>query len=243
MGDISRKEDDMERPFAGGIVSIRNHPGPSPDGPGTPTTVQVRFLGFHCIEESNEWSASDEPYFLISVVSTHRSVTKKFGPFENVDAGENHPMVAGVAAFEDDVIPPVILGVIANEHDEGTPEEAAEKAREVARALMEKMEEAAASFGAATAGSHVIPEWLRDIWIGWIPEGAAAVLGLGDDHVGSNGRILFDYDPQLKQWKTPPSIGTFEDNPYNVKLKVGVNPEEGKYELYFDVKVQNAGHV
>ncbi|MEU9593378.1 hypothetical protein AB0D84_27140, partial [Streptomyces sp. NPDC048193] len=235
MGAVRPVADGALRPFAGGAVHVLHHGGVH--GPGKTWCVMVRFLGFHCLEESDEWSASDEPYFLISVVGANKAVTRKIGPVENVDAGEDHTIVSGVAGFEDRIVPPVILGVIANENDEGSPEEAAEKAKKVAESAVGKFEEAMASFGAATTDSHVVPEWFRDILVGWIPEGVAAVFGLGDDSIGSNGQILFDYDPAGMDWRSPPSLGTFGANPYNVKLPVGVNPEEGRYELYFDVKV------
>jgi hypothetical protein len=192
LGDIQPTADGVFGPFAGGPVRLLHHGGVH--GPGPTWCVRVRFLGFHAIEESNEWSASEEPYFLISVVGTNKAVTQKVGPVENVDAGEDHTVVSGVAAFDDNIVPPVLLGVIANEHDEGTPDEAAGKAKRAAESVVGKFEEAMASFGGATAGSHVIPEWARDIFVGWIPEGVAAVLRLGDDHVGSNGNPNFAGD-------------------------------------------------
>jgi len=53
----------------------------------------------------------------------------------------------------------------------------------------------------------VLPEWARDILIGWAPEGVAAVFGLGDDHIGSVPPVMFDFNPGLENWTTPPRIG------------------------------------
>ncbi|NAZ17928.1 hypothetical protein GT020_18000 [Glutamicibacter soli] len=238
MGNLTPTKDGWKTPYGGGPITIQNHGGIH--GPEARWVVETQFLGFHCIEESNEWSASDEPYFLLSVVGSNKSVTRKFGPIENVDAGENHPTALTLASFEEDgIIPPIIIGVAAMEHDEGTPEEAAETVREHAEKLVNKFEEIVNSaFGGAEITNHVIPEWLRDILIGWVPEVIAALFGMGDDQIGGNGKFVFDYDGTKDEWSDPEILGNFGTNPHNVVVPVGVNPEEGKYELYFNIKIR-----
>jgi hypothetical protein len=54
------------------------------------TAVRTQFVGFHCFGESNEWSDSDEPYFIFGTLTTARREkrTEKSGIFEDVDAGQ-----------------------------------------------------------------------------------------------------------------------------------------------------------
>jgi hypothetical protein len=125
---------------------------------------------------------------------------------------------------------------VAIEHDEGSPEEAEEKVRNIIKAIEEKFDQAAATFGAETAGNHVLPEWARDILIGWVPEGIAAILGLGDDHIGSVPRVMFDFNPGLDKWETPLTKGFHGPNPYNTEISVD-GGDEGAYTLRFQVEI------
>jgi hypothetical protein len=64
---------------------------------------QIYLSNIHCDEETSELSASDEPYVLVTAVNLDSTVTVagfpvplpafevvKYGPFEDVDAGETH---------------------------------------------------------------------------------------------------------------------------------------------------------
>ncbi len=62
------------------------------------------------------------------------------------------------------------------------------------------------------------------------------MFGLGDDHIGSVPRVMFDYNPNLEEWVTPPTTGLFGDNPYNTEIKVD-GGDEGIYELRFQVEI------
>ena len=235
MGGYRNFDGGTIRPFAGGPIRALHHGGIH--GPGPTWCAQVTYLGFRCLEESNEGSASDEPYFLISAMGTNGQRTRLIGPTDDVDAGEDHVEIVTVASFDDNLVPPLILGVIGKEHDWGSPEEAAANARKIAESVVSKAEEALSTFSIAAADDHVIPEWFRDILVGWIPEGIAAIAGLGDDNMGGNGRILFAYDPSGMDWASPDPLGKFGENPYNVMMPVGVDPSQGRYELYFNVQV------
>jgi hypothetical protein len=225
--------------FAGGTIDVRSLLSqPTPRGTSM-RYVQVRFVGLKSLEESNEWSESDEPYFLIGVAGTGGSTLRRFGPYGDVDEGETRFEAQAIADLTHRLAPPIVLGVLAKEHDEGTPEESEAKVRAVFRDIEDKVDEIAAGFGAVNSGSHVMPEWLRDIVIGWIPEGAAAVLGMGDDDVGNTAMILFDSKAELKEWRQYPTLGVFGPNEYTHVLTVGDSPEsEGKYELYFHVQLR-----
>jgi hypothetical protein len=238
LSDIEHDGNKSEQRFTGGRIEFL-HTSPNPKGVAT-TSVRVRFVGFHCIQESehDQLSDTDEPYFIIGVAGSNRSNTMRFGPYENVATGTDRFEAAMLADpfSSNSVVPPIVIGVVALEHDEGTPEEAETKVRNIFKAIEEKFEQAAATFGAATAGSHVLPEWARDIVIGWVPEGVAAVFGLGDDNIGSVPLVMFDFNPGLEKWKTPPGIGHHGQNPYNTVILVD-GGSEGKYELRFQVEV------
>lgn len=230
----------VEQRFAGGKIEFLDT---TPKGVAT-TCVRVRFVGFHCDRESehDQLSDTDEPYFMIGVAGSNRSNTIRFGPYENVETGTDRFEAAMLADPTGSspiiIVPPIVIGVVAMEHDAGTPEEAEEKVRNVIKAIEEKFDQAAAAFGAVTAGSHVLPEWARDILIGWVPEGIAAVFGLGDDHIGSVPLVMFDFNPGLEKWVAPPPKGLHGQNPYNTEIPVD-GGGEGAYKLRFQVEIAN----
>ncbi|MFE6904032.1 hypothetical protein ACFVFJ_45755 [Streptomyces sp. NPDC057717] len=227
-------QDGARRNFAGGRIEFLDN---TPTG-YSDTVVQVTFVGWHCNAESNELSGSDEPYFLIGVASTNGSRTMKFGPYEDVDAGSNQSEASEIVGVDDRLTPPIVLGVAGMEHDEGSPEEAEAKVRAIFEEIESKIEAAGREFGIFTGSNHVMPEWMRDIVIGWVPEGVAALLGLGDDHIKNVSKILFDYDPALAEWTPIPELGSHEGNPYNLVIRVNQeNADEGDYSLFFNVRV------
>lgn len=74
---------------------------------------------------------------------------------------------------------------------------------------------------------------------GFVADGASAVLGLGDDFVGSNNIRIGDWNDGAEGWRTPPRLieePTFSQSPYNVKFDVG-DGGEGKYTVYFNVNI------
>jgi hypothetical protein len=227
-----------EQRFAGGKIEFLN----TTTKGFAETSVRVRFVGFHCDRESDhdQLSDTDEPYFIIGVAGSNRSNTIRFGPYQNVETGTDRFEAAMLAdptsANPIVIVPPIVIGVVAIEHDAGTPEEAEEKVRSIIKAIEEKFDQAAATFGAVTAGSHVLPEWARDILIGWVPEGIAAIFGLGDDHIGSVPLVMFDFNPGLEKWTTPPRIGLHNQNPYNTEITVD-GGSEGSYKLRFQVEI------
>ncbi|MBD2039377.1 hypothetical protein [Microcoleus sp. FACHB-672] len=218
-----------ERRYAGGTLKFQLH-GPQCK---EEIVVRVRFVGFHCKSES-EWdqgSNSDEPYFIIGVAGSNGSNTVGFGPYEDVDGGENGFEASYIVDTVHKIKPPIVLGVTAWEYDYGTPEEAEGKVRKVFEEIEKKFEQALGLVG-ESGDSHVMPEWAREIYIGWLPEGIAAVFGLGDDKVGYKARVFFDYKPDLLEWGAPKVIGKHGDNEYNVVINVD-GGDQGNYDLYF----------
>ncbi|MEV0032154.1 hypothetical protein [Nocardia sp. NPDC050793] len=218
------------RHFAGGRVQfLRNSPRKIEQ-----INVRVRFVGFHTHGESNELSASDEPYFIIGVAATNGSKTVRFGPYENVDKDEDRSEATLVCDVSDGLTPPIVLAVIGMENDEGDPEEAEKKVRDIMNSVVSKVEEAAGAIGAFSGEHFVIPEGWRDVLIGWGAEAVAAILGLGDDLIDKAHRVLFDFDPELDEWKKLPKLGDHLGNPFNVTLRVK-QENEGDHTLFFNV--------
>lgn len=220
------------RRYAGGEIKFLSD---NPQG-GKITVVRVRFVGLRCISEStsDQLSGSDEPYFMIGVAGANGSNTIRFGPYENIDSGSVRFEAADIASLDHNITPPVVLGVVAMEHDEGTPEEAEAKVRKVIEDIENKFDQAVGAFSGASTGDHVMPQWARDIYIGWLPEGIAAVFGLGDDVVGKTPMVLFDNKADLKEWRAPAVRGTHGANEYNVVVNVD-GGSEGNYDLFFKV--------
>jgi hypothetical protein len=200
------------------------------------TVVRVRYVGFTCLQESSwdQGSASDEPYFMIGVAGANGSNTVRRGPYDGINSGDERYEATIIASEDNKITPPIVLGIVAMEHDEGSPEEAEEKVRNIVKSIEAKFDQVASDFSGIGDGSHVIPSWARDILIGWLPEGVAAVLGLADDDVGSNQVVLFDNKADLKAWHAPPIVGRHGDNEYNVKVNID-GGGSGKYDLFFKV--------
>lgn len=238
MADIRQIPTGTTQPFSGGYITLTGV---------TPVALvahraEVRYVGFVCGDESNEWSASDEPYFIISVFGTNKTgnVTQLFGPCEGVDAGERFPAGSEAAMLTTQAQPPFTISVVAMENDEGSPAEAAGKVKDALHASVALTGAVGVILanpfilaGAAVAEGLVLA--FGDI----AAAGVSAVLGLGDDLVGADNKILLDWDGQAETWRTPPRIiepNPFGDTPYNVKLHMG-DDEEGKYTVYFNVNI------
>ena len=120
------------------------------------------------------------------------------------------------------------------EHDDGSPEEAEAKVRKVVEDIEKKFDQAVSAFSGVSTGNHVLPEWSRDILIGWVPEGVAALFGLGDDEVGKTPMVLFDNKADLKEWRAPAIIGKHGPNEYNIVINID-GGSQGNYDLFFKV--------
>ena len=204
-------------------------------------TGSVRFLGFKCLDTSNELSATDEPYFVATVdVGNGSPIVKKFGPFENVDPGDEFGVGDVIASG---ITPnPLSIKVMAYENDQGDPDETAKKIQEL---MVELSKEAGsiASGADAADGPGIGPSAAAGT-IGAIaggPLGALAAagvvsaLGLGDDFVGQDVALAFI---DRKDTGTPPERGKFREASFNASLDIDGGDAEGHYELFFDIRAR-----
>jgi|SRR5215213_2002684 len=235
-------EQSAEQSFCGGKIRFQSFGPQGEDGPqgSEMTVVRVRFVGFHCIAEAGSdgfLTDSDEPYFIIGVAGANGSTTTVFGPYEDVDAGESRFEATDVVSDKNEITPPIVVAVFAVEKDSGTPEEAEEKVKKVMEGIVNKFALVAGLFSGGTSESHVMPEGARDILVGWLAEGIAALFGLADDPVGQFPMVLFDNKAELKEWKSPPVAPQKHGaNEYNVIIPID-GGNQGQYELFFLVNL------
>ena len=178
---------------------------------------------------------------MISVLGSNKSITKRFGPYEDIDSGTVRTETSDVATVGidpsgDNVTAPMYLAVAAMEHDWGSPQEAEGKVRSAIEDAESVLDSLAAFMGANTKDNHVMPDWVRNIYIGWFPEWGTALFGLADDDVGKNAQALFDYKQDLLAWPQPPVKGKWGDNDYTHTLSID-GGSQGKYTLYFYIQL------
>lgn len=226
------------RHFAGGPIHFLT----DAQGPGETWAVDVRYLGFKCVS-SSDWdlsSGADEPYLLIGVVGTQGSRVVTFGPYASIDAGTvRYEASRIVSALGDDgprISPPIVLGVVVVEHDPGSTEEATTLFRKALEEVEGKLDRTASAFMSASTDDRVMPEMLRDIVVGWVPEVGTALPGMADDEAGKMPAVVFDCKPDGGNWTTPPEVGTFGTDKYTHMLPVD-GSDRGSYEVYFHVRV------
>jgi hypothetical protein len=206
-------------------------------------TSSVRFLGFKCIRES-DWdqsSATDEPYFVLSVNTTTNGIPKtvKFGPFENTETGTE--ALVGDLLIGDIVPNPLSVKVVAYENDAGDPDETARQLQEKLVELAQQAQSIAAASGADAADGAGIGPSAAAGAVGLLagPVGAllaiglVEVLGLGDDYIGQSALLAFT---RPENGGTPPELGRFQGQAYNGRVEID-GRGEGHYELFFDVHV------
>jgi len=238
MGNVTLTEFGAVQPFSGGFMEVR-------DGKADPVVAfqaEVRFLGFRCNEESDhdQLTSSDEPYFIIGITGLKSNTTRLFGPFEDVDGGESRFTTVDETFLVTDVQPPFVISVIAKENDEGDPKEAAAKVKSVCEDAINITQGVALTLGQMqVVAVTVMLDTLFNSIGGVVSGAAAAVLGLGDDFVGSANRSIGDWNDGENEWRTEPRLieePTFSESPYNLKIDVG-DDDEGKYTLYFNVNM------
>jgi hypothetical protein len=219
------------RLYAGGSIKLQNEIISIVDL----QYVRVKFLGFRCIDGSSP-IGSEEPYFFIGAIGPNGYGVKRFGPYDDVDFGEDRFESADIITVAQKIAPPVELGIIAYEHDSGNVDEAEQKVIEGMRRIVNRIADAPADFTQIDASSHVMPGWFRDIGSGWAIEGFAAILGMGDDKIGTTSTSLFDDTPQLVARSQYPIKGSFGSNDYTHNLFVG-DFDDGMYEVFFRVQL------
>jgi hypothetical protein len=199
----------------------------------------ITFIGFRCVKEStsDQLSPTDEPYFVIGV-DTGNGIPQvaKFA-FENITTGSEE----GVGAFVSTDAPPnpTAIRAFAYERDLGDPDETAKKVQDVLVTIAKAAQAAAGASGADAAdgpgmGTSAVAGGVAGYLAG--PIGALVAVGivkaldLGDDFIGQQAKLI---NTRPEKVGTPPPLGQFAGNDFNVKLDID-GGDEGHYELFFD---------
>jgi hypothetical protein len=249
IGDVAFSARTARRSYRGGDISAV---GSTVQGFRTQRLI-VRFLGFHCVQESSsdQLSSSDEPYFVITVdTGTGSPVTHKFGPFDGTNTGTEQGSGELVVPPPDLAPNPTAVRANVFEQDFGDPDDTAKKLQDELVKLSQAVGQAASSAGADAADGPGVGIAAAAGAVGGIlagPLGAAgteaivATLQLGDDFVGERVKVLWDRLAENEEPKSPPVLGKFQDNDFNIMLDVD-GGDEGRYQLFFDLTIDNISH-
>jgi hypothetical protein len=176
--------------------------------------VELWFTGFKCLDESSEWSASDEPYMFLGVSTSGTPQTPFATGVQSVDAGSIRRWAARLYSG---VAQDIILAASIFEQDQGDPHAAADEFNAV-------LTLGNAALGATTG--VVVPPALVDT----ISKGLSEVIGTGDDRVGHRASPISTNE--LINMALRPEGG---DPTSDFTWDLG-SDSEGIYRLYFFVK-------
>jgi hypothetical protein len=232
------------RRYRGGTVKATMGDGPLGVITQGLVTQQARitFVGFKCISESNELSAHDEPYFVITVDNADGlPKTQKFGPYENIDAGTE--VGIGATLIQDFSPNPMSVRVQAYENDSGDPDQTARNIQDKMVEMAQAAQSVAAQSGADAAdGPGVGPSAAAGGVAGFLAgplgallaSGVVSLLGLGDDWIGQSLVLVFAYPDEAH---TPDRIDRFQGQEYNKVVDID-GGDEGHHQLYFWIEVR-----
>jgi hypothetical protein len=211
---------------AGSVISVRSlaqkHGLTSPISltallrrqPSVP--IEIWFSGFQCLDESDEWSDSDEPYMFLGVSSSGTPQTPyETGVTEDVDAGEVTGRVQRLYAGP---AQDVILAALIREQDQGDP-------KAFSAAFKEVLNIGNAALKAKTGVE--VPSGL----VNSIANGLSELTGAGDDYVGQRAELL------TKATLLDMANRREGGNPVSdFSWDVGNDDDEGSYRLFFFVR-------
>lgn len=192
----------------------------TPEGSAKVTYYEIKielwFSGFKCLDESSEWSGSDEPYMFLGVSTSGQPQTPiETGVIGDVDKGEVTRIARRLYSGN---AQDVILAVVIRENDEGDP-------HAFSGAFKSILDVGNAALASQTGGVSVPPEVVK-----LMANKLSELVGAGDDDVGRRAELLTrDY---LVQMARQPEGG---DPTADFTWDLGSN-SEGRYRLYFFVR-------
>jgi len=138
------------------------------------TNIEIWFSGFRCLDESNEWSASDEPYLFLGVSTSGQAQTPHETGVIEVDKGA---VIRSARRLYSGVAEDVILAVVIREHDEGDPHAFSGAFRSI-------LELGNAALKAKTGVA--VPSEVVQL----VSNKLSELIGAGDDDVGRRAELL-----------------------------------------------------
>jgi hypothetical protein len=138
--------------------------------------VELWFSGFKCLDESDEWSGSDEPYMFMGVSTSGQPQTpQETGVVGDVDKGEITRFVKRLYAG---TAQDVILAIVIRENDEGDP-------HAFSGAFKAILDVGNAALASQTGGVSVPPEVVK-----LLSNKLSELVGAEDDDVGRRAELL-----------------------------------------------------
>ena len=229
MGDLRPATTGFVKPYSGGLIELFDLTKP-PEGIHK-NRAEIRFVGYRCHQQSE--SGPDEPYFIFGVQGTNQeaNVTRTFGPFENVETGDNNFIGTMITTTAQ---PPFTIYVSGMEHDSGTPSEASAEVEKQLNAASAKLTLSLAVLGVNPAIGGMIQSFVN-IFGGTFGDIASALFGMGDDSIGQSFLNLLDYNTEGMAWITPPpKTDPAFARPFNEELVLD-NGEGGRYSVFLQV--------
>lgn len=197
------------------------------------TYIVVEYRGTQCITESSEWSASDEPYFIISYIDTGGTyTTRRIGPL----TADKTFLSEGIGVLFKFQRREFFLNVVVMENDAGSSEEATNKVAVGIAATATTVGTTVACFNPLAGGIVFAVGTILELFSGVI----SSLFGLGDDKVGESTQVLF---APGTEFVTPPVLGVTEKGvEYNNIVYIG-SDSEGKYAIHFMIRVDEEGYI
>jgi hypothetical protein len=177
--------------------------------------VEIWFSGFKCLDESSEWSGSDEPYMFLGVSTSGQAQTPyETGEIGGVDKGD---IIRTAARLYSGIAQDVILAVVIRESDHGDPKAYSGTFKSI-------LDAGNVALGAKTGVT--VPGNILQL----VSDGLSSLAGASDDTVGRRADLLTrDY---LMQMVNKAEGG---DPVADFTWDMG-SSDEGIYRLYFFVK-------
>jgi hypothetical protein len=193
-------------------------------------TVAVRYVGFPCFGETDEPSASDEPFFVFGVVPSvvAEKNTTRTRIYEEIDSGESVtdliPLYQGAPLGG-------VISVTLCEHDVGDPDKFKDNVERAVDRVSDKVLEGLTHIPTVGPALNVLGE------IAMIVAGPAFVdflneaLGTDDDFIGTVSVVLTPQ--QMLQLSRSPRRD-FEDIEAHIETPL-ISGDGASYKAYFDV--------
>jgi hypothetical protein len=193
--------------------------------------VSLRYLGIHCFGETNELSASDEPYVTFGVVPmvTKLGRTLQTRIYEGVDAGES---------CSDDLelyrgLPfGIALSITLAEHDEGDPNKYKEEVSNVVDKVCDRVAEALTAVPVVGTALGVIGGIALALASPSISNAVNAILGTDDDQIAA---VTMTITPKDMMRLTRAARQNFEGIMAHLESPL-LSGEGASYKMYFVVE-------
>lgn len=192
--------------------------------------VSLRYVGFHCFGETDEISASDEPYFTFGVVPAivENRNTLQTKVYEDVDAGESRgdliELYRGLPLG-------AAISITLAEHDQGDPEKYRDNVEIAVDKAAEKVIEGLAHIPAIGVALAVVGTVVAVVAIPAVVDAINELLGTDDDLLGTVAMTLTPDDMMNL-------IGAGRQDFHGISAHIEsplISGEGSSYKAYFDL--------